>query len=214
MNLGTDLELSPIPEPLLAPPADAGGGALVQRGDRYGGRGEPALATDDGWHAAGRIRAGAGTGEETAHDRVDRIGLPMLAPPERIGWRAGDDPPVLTREWMVTNGLGGYASGTLAGVPTRRIHGLLIAALPAPLGRTLMLNHLVEELRLDDGSTLRRREPQAADSRTCAFRLGPPAAGATQGDGVALEKSILMPHRQNTTLCQLSRCCRDRRRWC
>ena len=35
----------------------------------------------------------------------------------------------------MTNGLGGYASGTVAGVATRRYHGLLIAALPAPLGR-------------------------------------------------------------------------------
>ena len=43
--------------------------------------------------------------------------------------------PLLTREWLVTNGLGGYASGTVAGVATRRYHGLLIAALPAPLGR-------------------------------------------------------------------------------
>ena len=43
--------------------------------------------------------------------------------------------PALLREWLVTNGLGGYASGTIAGVTTRRYHGLLIAALPAPLGQ-------------------------------------------------------------------------------
>ena len=35
------------------------------------------------------------------------------------------DDALLTREWLVTNGLGGYASGTVAGVPTRRYHGLL-----------------------------------------------------------------------------------------
>ena len=45
-----------------------------------------------------------------------------------------DQTPLITREWLVTNGLGGYASGTIAGVSTRRYHGLLIAALPAPLG--------------------------------------------------------------------------------
>src|SRR5947207_3642403 len=56
------------------------------------------------------------------------------------------------REWIVTNGLGGYASGTVCGVPTRRFHGLLIAALPAPLGRTMMLNHVAEEVYLPDGS--------------------------------------------------------------
>ena len=40
------------------------------------------------------------------------------------------------KEWIVTNGLGGYASGTVAGTLTRRFHGLLIAALPTPFGRT------------------------------------------------------------------------------
>jgi predicted glycogen debranching enzyme len=44
-----------------------------------------------------------------------------------------------SREWLVTNGIGGYASGTVAGLLTRRYHGLLVAALNPPLGRTLML---------------------------------------------------------------------------
>lgn len=48
------------------------------------------------------------------------------------------------REWLVTNGMGGYAAGTVAGVLTRRYHGLLIAALSPPLGRTLMLTKLEE----------------------------------------------------------------------
>lgn len=48
------------------------------------------------------------------------------------------------REWLVTNGIGGYASGTVAGVLTRRYHGLLVAALEPPLGRTLMLTKLEE----------------------------------------------------------------------
>ncbi len=48
------------------------------------------------------------------------------------------------REWLVTNGLGGYASGTLAGVLTRRCHGLLVAALQPPVGRTLLLAKLDE----------------------------------------------------------------------
>ena len=65
------------------------------------------------------------------------------------------DEPMLTREWLVGNGMGGYASGTLAGVASRRYHSLLNAALPAPLGRQNMLNHLTELLRFPDGSTLR-----------------------------------------------------------
>ena len=44
-----------------------------------------------------------------------------------------------SREWLVTNGIGGYASGTIANLLTRRYHGLLIAALNPPLGRTLMV---------------------------------------------------------------------------
>ena len=51
---------------------------------------------------------------------------------------------LLSREWLVTNGLGGYAAGTVGGVLTRRYHALLIAALPAPLGRIVMLNQLGE----------------------------------------------------------------------
>jgi predicted glycogen debranching enzyme len=49
------------------------------------------------------------------------------------------------REWLVTNGLGGFASGTVGGTATRRYHGLLIAALRPPTGRTLLVSG-VEEL--------------------------------------------------------------------
>ncbi len=53
------------------------------------------------------------------------------------------------REWLVTNGIGGYAAGTLAGLPTRSYHGLLIAALNPPLGRTLLLTALHETVAYD-----------------------------------------------------------------
>ncbi len=62
---------------------------------------------------------------------------------------------LITREWLVTNGLGGYSSGTLAGMITRRYHGLLVAALPAPHGRMIMLSQLSEQLRLPDGRIIR-----------------------------------------------------------
>jgi predicted glycogen debranching enzyme len=71
-----------------------------------------------------------------------------------IGSEPGRSRLLLRREWLVTNGLGGYASGTIAGVPTRRYHGLLIAALPAPLGRMVMLRHLCEQLRFLDGTVV------------------------------------------------------------
>src|ERR1700757_3269766 len=60
----------------------------------------------------------------------------------------------LGQEWLVTNGLGGYASGTLSGAVSWRYHGLLIAALPSPLGRVVMLNHLSESLHLPDGHSV------------------------------------------------------------
>ena len=50
------------------------------------------------------------------------------------------------REWLVTNGLGGFASGTVAGTATRRYHGLLIAALTPPTGRTLLVSGLDESV--------------------------------------------------------------------
>ena len=50
-------------------------------------------------------------------------------------------------EWLVTNGLGGYASGTVAGTVTRRYHGLLMAALEPPAGRTLLVSGLDENVR-------------------------------------------------------------------
>ena len=53
------------------------------------------------------------------------------------------------REWLVTNGIGGYASGTVAGVLTRRYHGLLLAALQPPVGRTLLLTKLDETATYD-----------------------------------------------------------------
>ena len=56
----------------------------------------------------------------------------------------GDLHTAESREWLVTNGMGGYASGTVAGLLTRRYHGLLVAALNPPLGRTLLLTKLDE----------------------------------------------------------------------
>ncbi|MEF8866745.1 MAG: glycogen debranching enzyme N-terminal domain-containing protein, partial [Salinibacter sp.] len=48
------------------------------------------------------------------------------------------------REWLVTNGIGGYAMGTVGGPRTRAYHGLLVAALDPPLGRTLLVSHVDE----------------------------------------------------------------------
>src|SRR5216684_7372658 len=52
-----------------------------------------------------------------------------------------------SREWLVTNGIGGYASGTLAGGMSRRYHGLLVAALQPPVGRTQLVAWIDEIVR-------------------------------------------------------------------
>jgi predicted glycogen debranching enzyme len=64
----------------------------------------------------------------------------------------GDLSTAETREWLVTNGIGGYISGTIAGLLSRRYHGLLIAALQPPLGRTLLLAKLDEVAVYNDFS--------------------------------------------------------------
>lgn len=61
----------------------------------------------------------------------------------------GNHESATAREWLVTNGIGGYASGTVSGVLTRRYHGLLIAALKPPLDRKLLLTKLDEIVQYD-----------------------------------------------------------------
>src|SRR5216110_558448 len=114
---------------------------------------------------------------------------------------------LLTREWLVTNGLGGYASGTVSGAVTRRYHGLLIAALPGPLGRIVMWNHVSEFLRFSDDDVVSlgaeeraggQLDLKSADYLT-EFRLedGLPVWTYRVRD-VVVEKRVLLPHLQNT----------------
>jgi len=126
--------------------------------------------------------------------------------PRDVEQSVGDD-PAPRREWLVTNGLGGYASGTVAGVVTRRYHGLLVAALPAPFGRFVMLNHLLERVRFPDRRILWLSDedevagPNAADrtDHLIEFRLelGLPVWRYAM-DGAVIDKRVLMPHGQNT----------------
>src|SRR5262245_21832166 len=134
----------------------------------------------------------------------------MQEPVRRIQWPPADpqDAEALaTREWLVTNGLGGYASGTVSGVITRRYHGVLIAALAAPLGRTVMLSHIAEQVRFPDGRQIeiggRERVGEAPDAHGTGylteFRL---EAGLPvwryDVDGVVIERRIFLPHMQNS----------------
>ena len=113
----------------------------------------------------------------------------------------------MTREWLVTNGLGGYASGTVPGVITRRYHGLLIAALPSPFGRIVMLSHVAAQLRLGDGRCVeiggRQPSGDTADAHGTGdlteFRLeaGLPVWRYVV-EGLVIEKRLFLPHMQNT----------------
>ena len=119
----------------------------------------------------------------------------------------------LNYEWLVTNGLGGYASGTLSGVITRRYHGYLVAALPAPFGRILMLNDLVERIELPDGRFFQLAGEERADGPAkldvmdylAEFRLegGTPVWRYEVG-ALVLEKRLVMPHGQNTAFLNYS----------
>ena len=66
---------------------------------------------------------------------------------ERETWR--DLEAALRREWLETNGLGGFASSTIVGLNTRRYHGLLVAATKPPGGRLVLLSKLEETLLID-----------------------------------------------------------------
>ncbi|HVK88959.1 MAG TPA: amylo-alpha-1,6-glucosidase [Kofleriaceae bacterium] len=109
------------------------------------------------------------------------------------------------REWLVTNGLGGYAAGTIGGLPTRRYHGELIAALPNPAARVMMLNSLAEGLRLPHGK--RADLGWVPPVYSCGYRLelvdfelvlGLPI-WRFAGDGVVIEKRLVMAYGHNTT---------------
>jgi predicted glycogen debranching enzyme len=133
----------------------------------------------------------------------------MTEPVRRIPWPPPDSDggADATREWLVTNGLGGYASGTVAGVITRRYHGLLIAALPAPHGRYVMLSHVAEQLRFRDGRRVefggreRTRDTVGAQPSEflVEFRL---EAGLPvwrfDVNGIVIERRVFLTHMQNT----------------
>jgi predicted glycogen debranching enzyme len=109
-------------------------------------------------------------------------------------------------EWLVTNGLGGYASSSVSGTLTRVFHGYLIAALPSPLGRTMMLNDILEEVVFPDNTrvALHGLLRLDKDERDCARHLvafqldGGLPVWSYEFNGISLEKRLVLPHRQNT----------------
>ena len=117
-----------------------------------------------------------------------------------------------SREWLVTNGIGGYASGTIAGVLTRRYHGLLIAALKPPVARTLLLTKLNEIIQCDGQFYNLDTNRWADDTVTPQGYLNiesfclegtTPVWNFAFADGL-LEKRIWMKQGENTTYIRYS----------
>ena len=118
----------------------------------------------------------------------------------------------LDREWLVTNGLGGYASSSIVGATTRSYHGLLVAALHPPVERTVMVTKVDEEVRFPDGQTLalgvNEYQGGALDPRGNnyleSFALEGDVARSLYrlSETLTLEKRIWMEYGQNTTYVQ------------
>ena len=112
------------------------------------------------------------------------------------------------REWLETNGIGGFATSTITGLNARRYHGLLVAATKPPVGRMLLLAKLEEALVIDG-----QRFELSANRYTGAihpqgykylkqFRLDPFPVFTYAVEGVEIEKSIFMIYGENSTVIQ------------
>ncbi len=113
-----------------------------------------------------------------------------------------------SREWLETNGIGGFSSSTIIGLNARRYHGLLTAATKPPVGRFVLLSKLEETLVIGG----RRYElsanqypgvvhPHGFNYQT-GFRLDPFPVFSYEVEGVLLEKSVFMVQGENTTVIQ------------
>lgn len=116
----------------------------------------------------------------------------------------------LSREWLETNGIGGFASSTISGANSRRYHGLLIAATKPPLGRIVMLSKFEETLMID-GNSYELSANQYPNSINPdgfkylkSFRLGPFPIWTYEVKGIEIEKKVFMVYGENTTVCQWS----------
>ncbi len=112
----------------------------------------------------------------------------------------------LRREWLETNGLGGFASSTITGLNTRRYHGLLVAATKPPVGREVLLSKLEETLLIDGGpyDLSANRYPGVVHPQgfrfLTQFRLDPFPVFTYEVEGVVIEKTVFMIYGENSTV--------------
>ena len=118
----------------------------------------------------------------------------------------GDYDAATSREWLETNGIGGFASSTISGSHTRRYHGLLTAATRPPLGRITTVSKFLETLTVgnDTVELSASRFSGNLDSRACqfisGFRLGPFPVWTIKIGDFQLEKKLFMAEGSNTTV--------------
>src|SRR5882724_9322449 len=118
----------------------------------------------------------------------------------------GDLGAALSREWLETNGLGGFASSTIIGLNTRRYHGLLVAATKPPVGRLVLLSKLEETLFIDGRpfDLSANRYPGVVHPQGFRylkqFRLDPFPIFTYEVEGIEIEKTVFMVHGENSTV--------------
>ncbi|MBW6489968.1 MAG: amylo-alpha-1,6-glucosidase [Lentimicrobium sp.] len=113
----------------------------------------------------------------------------------------------LTKEWLVTNGIGGYASGTISGANTRRYHGLLVASLNPPIQRQVLVTKIEETIVSSDGSKYSLSSnyfpgvihPDGYHYIE-GFERGPLPTTIFSVKGHLVKKTIFMVHGSNTTI--------------
>jgi predicted glycogen debranching enzyme len=120
----------------------------------------------------------------------------------------------LDHEWLVTNGIGGYAGGTIVGATTRNYHGLLVAAIHPPVERFVMVTKIDEEVILPDGTLIKLGVNEYQDGTIDPNGNNYLDNFALEGDipyftyllnkRLTLEKRIWMEYGQNTTYVQYS----------
>jgi predicted glycogen debranching enzyme len=114
----------------------------------------------------------------------------------------------LQKEWLETNGLGGFASSTIAGLNTRRYHGLLTAAVNPPVGRMALLSKLEETVVIAGNryDLSANQYPGAIHPQghqyLKQFRLDPFPVFTYEVEGIEIEKSVFMIHGENSTVIQ------------
>jgi predicted glycogen debranching enzyme len=111
-----------------------------------------------------------------------------------------------SREWLETNGIGGYSSGTVSGANSRKYHGLLVAAMHPPVGRMVLLSKLVETVitenasyELDCNQFYGDVHPKGFQYLS-GFKKGLFNEFTFQTGNIELVKTVFMPHGENTTI--------------